>query len=71
MWRRRRQWTLTAADLVRVVRTVHVVVALLVFSDALTVKAGELVRRTPDWKTNIKPSPLLLTEFIFNPHSGK
>ena len=37
---------LTAAALVRVVRAVRVVVALLVFSDALTVGAGELVRRT-------------------------
>ncbi len=37
---------LTAADLVRVVGTVHVVVTLLVFSDALTVGAGELIRRT-------------------------
>ena len=39
---------LTAAVLVRVVRTVHVVVALLVFADALTVGAGELIRGTAD-----------------------
>lgn len=37
--------TLTAAILVRVVGTVHVVVALLVFSDALAIVAGELVSR--------------------------
>lgn len=34
---------LTAANLVRVVGAVHVVVALLVFADALAVGAGELV----------------------------
>lgn len=42
---------LTAADLVRVVSTVHVVVALLVFTDALTIRAGELVWRTTYWET--------------------
>lgn len=35
---------LTAANLVRVVGAVHVVVALLVFANALAVGAGELVR---------------------------
>lgn len=37
---------LTAADLVRVVGTVHVVVTLLVFPNALTVRTRELIRGT-------------------------
>lgn len=44
---------LTAADFIRVVGTVHVIVALLVFSDALTVGAGELVGRTRHYEANI------------------
>ena len=37
---------LTAANFIRVVRTVHVVVTLLVFPDALTISTGELIQRT-------------------------
>lgn len=39
---------LTAADLIRVVGAVHVVVTLFVFSNALAVGAGELVGRAAD-----------------------
>lgn len=48
---------LTAAALVRVVRAVHVVVALLVFPDALTVRAGELIRRTAHCETHGDKEP--------------
>lgn len=47
-----RKRRLTAADLVGVVRAVHVVVALLVFPDALTVGAGELIGRTANCNTS-------------------
>lgn len=36
---------LTAANFIRVVCAVHVVVALLVFANTLTVVTGELIRR--------------------------
>lgn len=41
---------LTAANLIRVVRAVRVVVTLLVFPDALAVGTGELVWRTTNFK---------------------
>lgn len=51
---------LTAANLIRVVSAVHVVVTLLVFPDALAVGTGELVWRTTFFKrksTSAVPHP--------------
>lgn len=55
---------LTAADLVRVVGAVHVVVTLLVFPDALPVGTGELVWRTPNLGRKTRHHPFIRLESI-------
>lgn len=60
-------WRLTAADLVRVVAAVHVVVALLVLPDALTVGAGELIGGTPDRDCGRKHQNILIQNLLSGP----